>query len=121
MNNDESTVTLTSTGSSNIELFDDAGEGTNKLTIECSNFACYLLSRRNFIANIHNGSDANSDVERISVDTDGVSLNTIQINLNNGENEMYFDGKQNGVFQNLICDDDHILFCSVTLQIQWDR
>lgn len=97
LNDDEITVVLTSAGSTDIELFDDIGEGINKLTIQCSNFACYLLSRRNFIANIHNGSDVNSDVERISVDIDGVSLNTVQVNLNNGENEMYFDGKSNRV------------------------
>ncbi len=91
LNDDEITVVLTSTGSTNVDLFDDNGLGINKLTVECSNFACYLLSRRNFIANIHDGSDVNSDVERISVDIDNVSLNTIQVNLNNGENEMYFD------------------------------
>ncbi|GAX18396.1 hypothetical protein FisN_2Lh003 [Fistulifera solaris] len=91
LNNDEITVVLTSTGSTNIDLFDDSGLGINKLAVECSNFACYLLSRRTFIANIHDVSDVSSDVERISIDINSVNLNTIQVNLNNGENEMYFD------------------------------
>ena len=107
LDNDDITVVLTSTGSSDIDLFEDIGQGVNTLTIECSNFACYLLSRRNFIANIHNGSDVNSDVERISVDIDGVSLNTVQINLNNGENEMYFDGKSNGFAYVVHVEDGH--------------
>ena len=64
---DEVNTIFTSAGISNLDLFDDFG-GDNFLNIECANFACYVLSRENFLANIHDTDDPNSTVERINID-----------------------------------------------------
>ena len=95
-------LTSSGTGETNVDLFDDL-DGVNSLEIDCVDFACYLLSRENFIANIHNISDNSSSVERVNLDrvfnesevfnyTNSVSINSVLIRLNQGEN-----GKCNGV------------------------
>jgi hypothetical protein len=94
-------IKLSSLGSSNIDIFNDV-KGINDVNIACTDADTVMLSRENFLANIHNISDSNSTVERINLirevnDTelsgwrDTASINTIFIRLNEGENEMYFD------------------------------
>ena len=103
--NDDDTINavFASTGTSNIDLFDDT-DGSNTLNIECADFACFVLSRENFLANVHNMTDTNSSTERINIDrvmnktdvtgwTPSVSIDSIFLHLNDGENKVYFDGK----------------------------
>lgn len=59
---------FTSTGISFLEIFDDLNRGdVNQLNVDCANFACYLLSREYFLANIHDINNSNSTVERINI------------------------------------------------------
>jgi hypothetical protein len=107
--NDTANVVLASTGTSSVTLFDDL-DGFNELDVECADFACYLLSRENFLANVHNMTDPLSTVERINIDrvrTDAGGTNETRlpnweptaniasafVALNGGENKMYFDGE----------------------------
>jgi hypothetical protein len=94
-------IKLSSLGSSNIDIFNDV-DGINDVNIDCADADTVMLSRENFLANIHNLSDSNTTVERINLireadDTelsnwrDTASINTIVIHLNEGENEMHFD------------------------------
>jgi hypothetical protein len=82
-------ITLSAVGTSNINIFEDF-EGINDVNIDCANLTTVMLSRENFLANIHNTSDQKSTVERINLE-DTATINTIFIRLNGGENEMYFD------------------------------
>lgn len=93
------TVTLTSTGNTNFDLFGDT-LGPNYLKVFCVDFACYLLSRENFLANIHDMDDPNSSIERINIDREKneedelgatVSIQSVFVRLNAGENKMFFD------------------------------
>lgn len=103
--NDSDTINavFASTGTSNIDLFNDT-EGINILNIDCADFACYVLSRENFIANIHTLADPNSTTERINIDrynssgewVPTVSIDSVFMRLNGGKNKMYFDGKCRG-------------------------
>lgn len=92
---------FTSAGTSNLDIFDDL-DGANSLNIECANFACYILSRENFLANIHDMNNPNSSVERINIDryanasdetgwTLTATIGSVFMRLNGGENQMYFD------------------------------
>ena len=94
---------FTSNGTSNIDLFDDTA-GVNLLNIACTDFVCNVLSRENFIANIHNKSDPHSSTERINIDRvmdateesgwlPSVDIDSTFIQLNGGLNKVYFDGK----------------------------
>jgi len=86
---------LRSIGNSNIDIFDDL-DGVNDINIDCGQVACYILSRENFLANIHNISDPNTTIERVtlirnSAGENAASINTVVLRLNGGENQMYFD------------------------------
>lgn len=92
-----------SNGTSNIDLFDDT-DGVNLLNIACTDFVCNVLSRENFIANVHNMSDPNSSTERINIDRivdeteetgwlPSVDIDSTFVQLNDGLNKVFFDGK----------------------------
>lgn len=51
-NDDLLHVFFTSAGSSVVEIFDDL-DGVNKVWVDCADFACSVLSRESFLANIH--------------------------------------------------------------------
>jgi len=79
----------------NIDLFDDLA-GVNDVNIDCAQVSCYVLSRENFLANVHNMSDVNSTVERVTLirtnaGDDTASINTMVLRLNGGMNQMFFD------------------------------
>lgn len=76
-------------GDSQIELFDD-DHGINKIQLDCADFACHVLSRDTFLANIHEPGSNTSTVERIDLN-ETASVNSIVLRLNDGLNEMYFD------------------------------
>lgn len=65
-NDDTLNTFFTSTKNSNVDIFDDL-DG-NFLNVECADFACYVLSRENFLANIHDMKNPNSTAERINID-----------------------------------------------------
>jgi len=86
---------LSSIGNSNIDIFDDL-DGVNDINIDCGQVACYMLSRENFLASIHNMSDPNTTMERVnlvrnSAGENTASINTVVLRLNGGENQMFFD------------------------------
>jgi hypothetical protein len=103
LGNDTLTAVLTSSGTSNIDLFNDAADGeVNEVFLSCTNFPCFILSRENFLANIHDEDDASSSVERINIErevdangdvTDAPSarINKIFLSLKDGNNTMFFD------------------------------
>lgn len=100
--NDTATVVFAGTGDFNIDLLDDL-HGINVLEIECTEVACDLLSRENFIAAIHDIKNSESSTaERVSfvrrrdkskkrgwVET--VVIDSISVELNGGNNSMFFD------------------------------
>jgi len=93
MNDDKLLVNFTSFGTSNLDIFGDKN-GTNTLTIDCPDLSCSILSRENFIANIQDMEDDETSVERINIDktsTSGVSIIRVQLRLNDGENQVFFD------------------------------
>lgn len=77
-------------GDTTIHIFDDV-DGVNKIQIDCAEFACYVLSRENFLANIHSPGSNSSTVERINLDTGTAIIQSIVLRLNDGLNEMFFD------------------------------
>jgi hypothetical protein len=79
-----------SAGATTLNILDD-NEGINKIQIDCADFACYVLSRENFLANIYKPGFNNSTVERINLDTATAKIASILFRLNGGLNEMYFD------------------------------
>jgi len=101
---DDLHVFFTSAGNSVVDIFDDT-EGINTLNVDCADFACSVLSRENFLANIHDMNDNHTSVERINLDRqeivvrDGPALGFIPtatvsrlvLRLNEGENRVYFD------------------------------
>jgi len=100
-NDDKMHLKLSTLYTSDIDLFNDL-DGINDVNIDCANTATVMLSRENFLANIHNASNPNSTVERINLirenDTNTLtgfrntaSINTMVIRLNGGNNIMYFD------------------------------
>jgi hypothetical protein len=102
MDNDTINTYFTSAGVSNLDIFQDLN-GTNELNVECSDYACYVLSRENFLANIHNSSGDFDHAERINIerewkDVDGTyiwdptaKISTVFLALNGGLNEVFFD------------------------------
>lgn len=99
--NDAMHLKLGSLGNVQYDLFDDRS-GVNALNIDCSGADDVLLSRENFLANIHNVSDPDTTIERINLIRDDneeelsgwfdtAIINTIVLRLNSGENKMYFD------------------------------
>jgi hypothetical protein len=102
---------FTSTGNTVVDIFgDNSGVGVNSLQVECVDFACTVLSRATFIANIANPYST----ERINFDSTGSILKDVLLNLNGGENKAYFDdtmapfdvyggvdddGKRSGIFR----------------------
>jgi len=93
-NDDTINIKLSSVNNTYIDLFDDNYD-INDVNIDCGNVACYVLSRENFIANVHNMSDPNSTVERITLVRSGgqntAIIHTVVLRLNGGRNQMYFD------------------------------
>ncbi|CAB9505193.1 Kringle domain [Seminavis robusta] len=91
--NDTLNTYFVSYGDSTIELFDD-NDGTNRINIDCADFACHILSRNNFLANIHDTESSSSTVERINLYQSTempVSVSAIVLRLNGGLNRMFFD------------------------------
>jgi hypothetical protein len=102
--NDVVNTIFTSNGTSNLDIFDDEDDatGVNAININCSNFACFILSRENFLANIHDPDDEFSSVERINIVrevnaseisgfTTTVRVSRVFLSLNDGDNSMFFD------------------------------
>ena len=113
--NDLVDTVFTSNGTSNLDIFEDADDdtGVNDLMIRCSDFSSFILSRENFIANIHRMDDPSSSVERINIVrkiniseipddvTDGripisafiptARISRVFINLNDGNNSVFLD------------------------------
>jgi hypothetical protein len=77
-------------GNTTIEILDDK-LGINKIQLDCADFACHVLSRENFLANIHAPGFDNSTVEKINLDRDTANIASILLRLNGGLNQMYFD------------------------------
>jgi Ca2+-binding RTX toxin-like protein len=78
-----------SNGTTTLNIFDDE-QGINRIQLDCADFACYVLSRDNFLANIHAPGDNSSTVERINLEATA-NIANILIRLNGGLNQMYFD------------------------------
>jgi len=94
-------IKQSSVGTSDIDIFNDLN-GINDVNIDCANSTTVMLSRENFLANVHNGRDPNSTAERINLirenDTNTLtgfrntaSINTMVVRLNGGANIMFFD------------------------------
>ena len=64
---DTAKIIFTSFGTTTYELFEDTLD-ENKLIVECADFDCNLLSRENFLANIHDVDNPQSTVERIQIE-----------------------------------------------------
>jgi hypothetical protein len=87
--NDKLLAYLTSTGDSVIDIFDDT-LGSNVLQVECGDYNCTVLSRENFLANVHDPGNVSSSVERINLNNTAFISQTI-LRLNGGNNEVHFD------------------------------
>jgi len=94
-------IKLGSIGTSDFDIFNDLN-GINDVNIDCADSKTVMLSRENFLANIHDTNNPSSTVERINLirETDSSKLlgfrntaviNTMVIRLNGGTNVMYFD------------------------------
>jgi hypothetical protein len=77
-----------SNGTTTLNIFEDPG--INIMRLDCADVACYVLSRENFLANIHTPGDNSSTVERINLEATA-NIANIVIRLNDGLNQMYFD------------------------------
>jgi hypothetical protein len=88
--NDKLLAYLTSTGDSVIDIFDDT-LGSNVLQVECGDYNCSVLSRENFLANVHDPGNVFSSVERINLDSNTAFISQTILRLNGGNNEVYFD------------------------------
>ena len=86
--NDELQMYFVSAGTTNLNVFGD-GLGTNKANIDCSDVACTVLSRRTFLANIHDPDDNNTTIERLNIDN--ASIASLRIYLHDGNNSVHFD------------------------------
>ena len=94
---DQLFYTFTSAGLTSLTLKDDY-DGNNDISLYCSDaVSCDLLSRKTFIANIHDPTNPESTVERINIEWDDNDMPTAQIKsvfvklAANGNNEMHFD------------------------------
>lgn len=101
LDDDTMRIKLGVVGTSDIDIFNDV-DGINDVIVNCANSSSFVLSRENFLANIHNITDVNSTVERINLirESDGgeltgffepATINSLVMMLNDGENVMYFD------------------------------
>ncbi|CAB9505197.1 Kringle domain [Seminavis robusta] len=89
LNDDTLDTYFVSYGESVINIVDDH-DGTNKIQLDCADFACYVLSRENFLANIHTPDANTSTIERINLESTA-TIQSLLIRLNEGLNEMFFD------------------------------
>eukprot|EP00957_Ditylum_brightwellii_P205962 15346160-Ditylum_brightwellii.AAC.1 len=88
---DEVTAYFLSTGTTNLDLFDDPVDKTgNRIFVECSDLNCTVLNRATFLANIHTPGSNSSTLERINI-ADNAIVTSLQLNLNGGDNSMFFD------------------------------
>jgi len=94
-------IKQSSVGTSDIDIFNDL-YGINDVNIDCADSNTVMLSRENFLVNIHDPTNPNSTVERINLirESDQSELlgfrntaviNTLVLRLNGGTNIMYFD------------------------------
>jgi hypothetical protein len=101
--NDDDTmhIKLSSLGNTDIDFFDDL-DGVNDVNIDCTDSNTVMLSRENFLANIHDREDPASTVERINLIRvadpaevsgwrDSATINSMVLRLNDGENKMFID------------------------------
>jgi hypothetical protein len=101
-NDDDSMhIKLSSLGNTDIDIFDDI-DGVNDVNIDCTDSNTVMLSRENFLANIHDREDPASTVERVNLIRvadpkevsgwrDSAFINSIVLRLNGGENKMFID------------------------------
>jgi len=96
---DELNSYFTSSGVSTIEIIDDNNvAGLNKISVECWQVACKLLSRDTFIANIPEVNMVNKTIiemvlERINLKNSSSPNNEVNILFNNSvSNHIFFDG-----------------------------
>ena len=80
---------FTSAGTSDLDIFGD-NDGPNSVFLKCSDFDSRILSRATFLANLGE-KDESAFLERLNVDTFTASITRLVINLNKGENFVYFD------------------------------
>jgi len=59
-------IKLSSLATSDIDIFNDLS-GITDVNIDCANMATVMLSRENFLANIHNASNPSYTVEQINL------------------------------------------------------
>jgi hypothetical protein len=78
-----------SAGTTNLNMVGDNMD-VNQVIARCSDVACTMLSRRTFLANIHDPGDSGSSLERINLGKDQ-SITTLLLYLNGGENAVHFD------------------------------
>eukprot|EP00956_Cyclotella_meneghiniana_P044528 scaffold321642_cov83-Cyclotella_meneghiniana.AAC.1 len=64
--------------------------GVNQVTARCSDEDCKVLSRRTFLANIHDPGNSDSLLERINLDPTA-SITTLLLYLMGGDNAVHFD------------------------------
>ena len=78
-----------SSGTTDLNVVGD-NMGVNQLITRCSDEACTVLSRRTFLANIHQPGDINSSLERINI-AETASITSLLLYLQDGENSVHFD------------------------------
>ena len=99
-----------SSGTTNLDLFGDSGSDLlpNFVTLNCGDFACTILSRGTFLANIHDRDDPDTSLERVNIESDQ-SIDNLLLYLNEGNNSVHFDdliattqvfGSKNSAFSN---------------------
>jgi hypothetical protein len=79
-----------SAGITNINVVGD-NKDVNQVIASCSDDACTMLSRRTFLANIHDPGNSASTYERINIDSATASITSLLLYLNKGENSVHFD------------------------------
>lgn len=78
-----------SAGTTNLNIVGDNLD-VNQVILRCADWACTVLSRRTFLANIHYPRVSNSTLERINLDGTA-SITSVLLYLNGGENSVHFD------------------------------
>lgn len=78
-----------SAGTTNLNIVGDNMD-VNQVIARCSDLSCTMLSRRTFLANIHDPGSSDSSLERINLD-ETASITTLLLYLNRGENSVHFD------------------------------
>lgn len=87
--NDAVEMYFVSNGTTNLNIVGD-DTGKNQIRARCIDVVCNMLSRETFLANVHDPSSSESTIERINFDSTA-SVYDLQLSLNGGENNMYFD------------------------------